>query len=88
MLNLILFMMLFLLFIQLIQSVGKESNINIFGHFAGLLYGFFLAFLISPPDHENTTACFKYLYWRILSGVICGGSLIAGIVYLAIIYSE
>ncbi len=83
------FMIMFLVFMQLIQSfAGTGDNTNILGHLFGLIYGFFLCFVICTPDYPDSTACFKYLYWRIFSSVVCGGTLIGGIVFLSIKYSK
>lgn len=88
MLNLISIMLLFLLLIQIIQSFDTNDNVNIFGHFAGMCYGFFLTFVINPPDFQDTTACFKYLYWKIAGIIVVGGSLVGGTIFLSIKYSK
>ncbi len=82
-------MIMFMVFMQLIQSFsGNGDNTNILGHLFGLIYGFFLLFVIFPPYYPKSTACFKYLHWRIFSSVVCGGTLIGGIVFLSLKYSK
>ena len=88
MINVLLFMMLFLLLFQIIQNFSGNDNINIIGHFIGMMFGFFLAFIINPPDFEDTTACMKYLYWKLLAICVIVDSFIGGVIFLILNYTS
>lgn len=58
--------------------MSKDSNINVYGHLGGLLFGFFLSFfIIKPQDESDNCLCsYKIVFY---SGIaICGSFTVIG----------
>ena len=69
------FMFYFLFFFVILTVVyglmEDKTNINVFGHLGGLLFGFLFTCSICPPDNEENCAICKYFLWRYISIGIC-----------------
>jgi hypothetical protein len=73
---------LFFIFLFVLLSFAYQSSfnsrINVWGHFGGLLVGFFTLFIILKPIRENDGVCCKYQIWRLISTFTVGGFVFMG----------
>lgn len=65
----LMFYMLFF-FIVITTLFQIRTNVNVYGHIGGLIFGFMITCVICPPDNENQTAICQYKYWRYISAGI------------------
>ena len=80
-------MMIILSFFVVIQGSGvavstqdsiNQSQINIYGHLGGLVFGFFLALIFIKPKEESDTCCLSPKIWFIIGIVVCVLFAVAG----------
>ncbi len=74
----ILFPLLMIVFMLPIFMDGSDSNVNIYGHLGGLIFGFFLSLFILKPQEEGDTCLGPYNLLYYAGIVICGGFAIIG----------
>ena len=74
----ILFPLLMIIFMLPIFMDGSDSNVNIYGHLGGLIFGFFLSLFILNRQDEGDTCLGPYKLLFYTGIVVCGGFAIIG----------
>ena len=59
----------------------SDSNINIYGHLGGLIFGFFMSFIFIKPNDENDTCFLPYKVLYITGIVVCSAFAVIGFPY-------
>lgn len=60
------------------SGVDDSSNINMYGHLGGLIFGFFSSFIFIKPTDESDTCCLTYKFLFYCGIVICAGFALIG----------
>lgn len=81
------FNLMFILFIVMLNISYGFSNpiIDNYGHIGGLIYGFFLIFIIQRPDEQGDGMGCSYYIWRWISIAFLVMLYLGGIVLLALL---
>ena len=76
-------LMFYLLFFFIIITTFFQigSNVNVYGHLGGLIFGFMITCVICPPDNEAQTAICQYKFWRYISAGILGVFTVGGFLF-------
>ena len=74
----ILFPLLMIIFMLPIFMNGSDSNVNIYGHIGGCIFGLFLSFFILKPQDEGDTCFGPYKLLFYAGIVICGSFAVIG----------
>ena len=56
----------------------SDTNINIYGHLGGLIFGFFMSFIFIKPNDENDTCFLPYKALNITGIVVCSAFAVIG----------
>jgi hypothetical protein len=65
--NMMSFLMLLFVVLISISVSALNPTVDNYGHFGGLIYGFFIAPLFIKPEEVTDCACCEYRTWRIIS---------------------
>ena len=68
-------------FILITTFFQLDSNINVYGHLGGLIFGFMITCVVCPPENENQFAICQYKYWRYISAGILSVFTVSGFLF-------
>jgi membrane associated rhomboid family serine protease len=79
--------LLFMLFMILLNLSYGFSNpiIDNWGHLGGLIFGFFLMWIMEKPQDERDTMCCKYSIWYYISAITLTFLYIGGFLILFLV---
>ena len=56
-------MLSFMIILGILVSLSSDSNVDVWGHVGGLIFGYFTFPILIKPIQENDSACCSYKYW-------------------------
>ena len=75
------FYIMITLFMQFSPNQNFNSNINAYGHFGGLIFGFFISVLLIKPQNSDNSIFFPYNVWKVISIFVLISFTITGFSY-------
>ena len=75
------FYIMITLFMQFSPNQNFNTNINIYGHLGGLIFGFFICCLLIKPNNNDNSIIFPYNIWKFISSFFIISFTIIGFSY-------
>ena len=75
------FYIMITLFMQFSPNQNFNTNINIYGHLGGLIFGFFICCLLIKPKNNDNSIIFPYNIWKVISLIFIVSFTIIGFSY-------